>query len=70
MCSSSLHYPHPLPRIKRKTNSPLEVFKATRFILAQWDYKAITQTATPAYLKKKHTRQRSSFAQISFDLNI
>lgn len=70
MCSSSPRYPHPLPRIKRKNNSPLKVFKATLFILAQWDYKAITQTATPANLKKTHTRQRSSFAQISFDQNI
>ena len=29
MCRSLLVYPHPLPRIKRKNDSPLKVFKAT-----------------------------------------
>lgn len=56
-------------KIKRKNNSPLKAFKAILFILAQLDYKASIQTATPANLKKKHTRKRSSFAQISFDQN-
>lgn len=69
MCSSLLGYPHPLPRIKRKNNSPLNVFKATLFILAQLDYKAVIQTVMPANPKKKHTRKRSSFAQISVDQN-
>lgn len=64
-----LGYPHPLPRIKRKKHSPLKVFKATLFVLAQLDYKAIVQMAMPANLNKKHTRKRSAFAQISFDQN-
>lgn len=64
-----LGYPHPLPKIKRKNNSSLKVFKAGLFILAQLDYKVILETAVPANLKKNHTRKRSFFAQVSFDQN-
>lgn len=58
MCSSLLGY----QGLEEKPNSPLKVFKAAVFILAQLHYKAITQMAMLANMNKKHTGRRSQIS--------
>lgn len=53
--------------LEEKPNSPLKVFKAAVFILAQLDYEAVIHMSMPANLNKKYVGKRSCFAQISFD---